>query len=233
MHDISLKSTLVILSISILYTADYRIYLLGIPIVEVSMESSTSSLDFSTQTIGFFHSIWPIDNYYMTEYDSSSFGIRKYTKSIHQGSYKGKLDCNYDLTSSNLYYGDQSVVVVDSIQNIFTLLARVSYQLPEDLDTQWFPMNHEGIPHRARFLWAGTEIVKGNDLEVLCDHYPLDIEQMDGDSIHISPYDYFTDHVASTGALRQLWVEIMGKRRILQASVSIYGFTVTAIIQDE
>ena len=233
MHDISFKATLIIFFVSILYTEDYRIYLLGIPIVEVSMESSTNSLDFSTQTVGFFHSIWPIDNYYKTEYDSISFGIRKYTKSIHQGNYKGKLDCDYDPASSNLNYADQSVAVVDSIQNIFTLLARVSYQSYKDIDTQWFPMNHEGIPNRARFLWIGTETVKVSGVEVLCDHYRLDIEQTKEDSIHISPYDYFTDHVASTDALRQLWVEKMGERRIIQASVTVYGITLTAEIQDE
>ena len=68
-------------------------------------------------------------------------------------------------------------------------------------------------------------------MEVLCDHYRLDIEQTDEVSIHVSPYDYFTDHVASPDALRQLWVEKIGKRRIIKATVSIYGMTVTAELQ--
>ena len=45
--------------------------------------------------------------------------------------------------------------------------------------------------------------------------------------------DYFTDNVASTDALRQLWVEQTGKKRIIQAAVSLYGMTVTAVIQNK
>ena len=89
-------------------------------------------------------------------------------------------------------------------------------------------MNHEGASYRARFLWAGTETVDINDVDIICDHYRLDIEETDGVSINISPWDYFTDHVASDGALRQIWVEQNDKRRIIKATVSIYGMTITA-----
>ena len=70
-------------------------------------------------------------------------------------------------------------------------------------------------------------------MTILCDHYRLDIEETDGSSIQVSSYDYFTDHVASSDALRQLWVEQRGKRRIIKATVSIYGMTITAEIQDQ
>ena len=216
-----------------LYAEDYRIYLLGIPIVHVSMESSVDFLSFHTETLGLIHFIWPVDNHYFTQYDSISFGIRHYTKSIHQGSFKGELNCAFEPNSSQLNYNSQSVAVVDSIQNIFTLLARVSYQPAEYLDTKWYPMNHEGSPQRARYLWARTESVEINDVDIPCDHYRLDIEETDGTSIQVTPDDYFTDHVESTDALRQLWVEQSGKRRIIKASVSIYGMTVTAEIQDK
>ena len=94
-------------------------------------------------------------------------------------------------------------------------------------------MNHEGSHQRARFLWAGTDIIEINDTDIVCDHYRLDIEKTDGPSIQVTLDDYFTDHVASTDALRQLWVEQSGKRRIIKASVSIYGMTVTAELQNK
>lgn len=197
------------------------------------MEASENALSFHTETLGMIHYIWPVDNHYFTQYDSISFGIRRYTKLINQGKYSGKLDCYYDTTNSQLKYNNESVFVTDSVQNIFTLLARVSYQPVEDLDTKWFPMNHEGSPRRARFLLAGTETLVINNMNFLCDHYRLDIEETDGSSIKVAPYDYFTDHVASTDALRQLWVEQSGKRRIIKASVSIYGMTVTAELQNK
>ena len=196
------------------------------------MEASENALSFHTETLGMIHSIWPVNNHYFTEYDSISFGILKYTKLIKQGRYNGELNAYYDLTNSQLKYNDESVFVTDSVQNIFTLLARVSYQSAEYLDTKWYPMDHEGTPHRARFLLAGTEKLKIDDEDILCDHYRLDIEETDGASVHVSPYDYFTDHVASNDALHQLWVEKSGERRIIKASVSIYGMTVTAKIQD-
>ena len=223
---------MVLFSNNHLYAEDYRIYLLGIPIVEVSMESSTNSLDFSTKTVGFIHSIWPIDNHYQTEYDSISFGIRKYTKFIHQGNYKGELNCIFETDGSQLNYNGQSVTVADSIQNIFTLLARISYQSAEHLDTKWYPMDHEGTPHRARFLLVGTDKVEVDGLGILCDHYRLDIEKTAETSVHVSPYDYFTDHVAMPKALRQIWVEQGGEKKIMKASVSLYGITITAEIQE-
>ena len=197
------------------------------------MESADDALSFHTETLGMFHFIWPVDNYYFTHYDSISFGIRQYRKSIHQGSYKGELDCTFEPNSSQLNCNRQSVAAVDSIQNIFTLLARVSYQSVEDLDTKWFPMNHEGDPYRARFLWAGIDEVEIEDVDITCDHYRLDIEKAKGESVQVSPWDYFTDHVASSEALRQIWVEQSGKRRISKATVSIFGMTVTAEIQDK
>ena len=230
LHSYSL--ILIILFVSPrLFAEDYRVYLLGVPIVNISMESSNNAISFHTETLGMIHSIWPVDNHYFTDYDSISFGIRQYTKSIYQGSYKGELNCTFEPNGSQLNYNRQSVAVVDSIQNIFTLLARVSYQSVEYMDTKWFPMNHEGVPHRARFLWAGTETVGINDVNILCDHYRLDIEEVKGESVKVSPWDYFTDHVSSSEALRQLWVEKLGERRIIKASVSIYGMTVTAELQ--
>ena len=216
-----------------LFAEDYRIYLLGIPIVNVSMESSNNALSFHTETLGMFHYICPVDNHYFTHYDSISFGIRQYTKSIHQGSYKGELNCTFEPNGSQLNYNRQSVAVVDSIQNIFTLLARVSYQSVEDLDTKWFPMNHEGVPHRARFLWAGTDTLDINNADMVCDHYRLDIEKAKGEFVQVSPWDYFTDHVSSSKAIRQIWVEQNEKQRIIKATVSIYGMTVTAEIQEK
>ena len=197
------------------------------------MESSNNALSFHTETLGMIHFIWPVDNHYFTEYDSISFGIRRYRKSIQQGSYTGELNCTFEPNGSQLDYNRQLVAAVDSIQNIFTLLARVSYQYVEDLDTKWFPMNHEGVPHRARFLWAGTDTLDINNADMVCDHYRLDIEKVKGKLVQVSPWDYFTDHVASSEAIRQIWVEQNEKQRIIKATVSIYGMTVTAEIQEK
>ena len=59
---LKLHSYSLILIISVfcvrLFAEDYRIYLLGIPIVNVSMESSNNALSFHTETLGMIHSIY-------------------------------------------------------------------------------------------------------------------------------------------------------------------------------
>ena len=210
---------------------DYKIYLLGIPIVNVSMEFSSNASSFHAETFGLIHSIWPVNNYYHTQYDSISFGVRQYEKLINQGRYSSELQCYYDFSSSSLIFNDINIVTVDSIQNIFTLLSRLSIQSIKEIDAKWFPMNHEGESHRARFLWVGAETVDINDSDVLCDHYRLDIEKIDGNSVKFSSWDYFTDHISSSEAIRQLWIEKYGKRRIVRATVSLYGMTILAELQ--
>jgi hypothetical protein len=192
------------------------------------MESlSNTALSFDTKTRGFFNSIWPLKNQYYVEYDSSSFGIRKYTKIIKQGDYNKNLNCIYDLDTFTLNYNNLSVSASDSIQNIFTLLARVTRQKKEYLDAKWFSMNQEGIDYKARYLWVDEQYLG----EVLCDRYKLDIELVGENSNQLAPHDYFTDNIASENAIRQIWVDKSNMRNIIKASVSIYGILVTAEIQ--
>ena len=86
------------------------------------MEYSANTLSVHTETIGLIHSIWPVNNHYFTQYDSISFGIRHYTKSIHQGSYKGELNCTFEPNGSQLNYNRQLVAVVDSHPNIVQIV---------------------------------------------------------------------------------------------------------------
>ena len=48
------------------------------------------------------------NNYYQVEYDSISFGVRQYAKSIRQGSCKGELNCIFEPVTSQLNYDDQT-----------------------------------------------------------------------------------------------------------------------------
>ena len=68
---------------------------------------------FNTKTVGIIRYIWSVDNEYYTEYDSISFGVRSYKKTVIQGSYKGLLECNYDINKSELNYNNLTISVVD------------------------------------------------------------------------------------------------------------------------
>lgn len=156
-------------SIGYVYCQQYSISILGIPIAEVSIDMPIeNSIVFKAKTIGLFGAIWHVDNTYTTIYDSSSFGIREYNKNILQGNYKGVLNCKYDADQSLLYYNGIAVSAVDTVQNIFMLLNRLSMQSKKELDAIWFPLNHEGSPYRARFLFAGND-------SLILDTYKIDI----------------------------------------------------------
>ena len=212
---------------------EYSIYFLGIPIIEVVMDNNLNELVFQTESKGILNSFWSINNNYITKYDSLTYGIRTYSKSIQQGNYNGKLDCNYIYDELILKCNQQYIEVNESIQNIFTLLAQLSHQTVEYLDARWFPMNHEGMNYKARFLHVGKEKIEVDSINILCDHFRLDLVKINSTLSQLSPWDYFTDNIASEDASRQLWVESgVGKRKIIMARVSLNGMAMTAKIDN-
>jgi hypothetical protein len=119
---------------------------------------------------------------------------------------------------------------VPEIQTIFTLLARVQKESVEALDTKWFPMDHDGELFSARFLWADTSTISIANSTILCDHYRLDIKAQDDVTSTPEQSDYFMNNIVSPEVVRQIWVEKNGLRRIIQATVNIYGIKIIAKI---
>ena len=220
--------------LSFLPGQSYNLTVWGIKIGEINLKKNNSeSIQISTKSTGLIYYFWPFDNLYKTTFDTVTYGIRFYEKKIHQGEFKQKLKGVWMPEQKGVLYGTSLARRPDDCQTIFTFLARVSSQKAKDLDTKWYQMEHEGELFRARLLWADSiNVWTGND-SIFCDHYRLDIEETEGATIKVSHWDYFTDHVASHEALRQIWVEKNDKRRIIQASVSIYGMTVKAKIQEK
>jgi len=222
-----------IISTHIYASEEYSIYFLGIPIIEVVMDNNINELVFQTRSKGILNSLWSVNNNYITKYDSMTYGIRTYSKSIQQGNYNGQLDCKYINNELILKCNQKYINVNDSIQNIFTLLAQLSHETVDYLDARWFQMNHEGMNYKARFLYIGKEKVEINNINILCDHFRLDLIKINSTLSQLSPWDYFTDNIASKDASRQLWVESGdGKRKIVMASVSLNGMVMTAKIDN-
>ena len=97
--------------------------------------------------------IWPHDNEYTTHYDTTNFGLRHFSKKIKQGSFSQKLSCDFDHDNNTLTYNGKTVSVPDSIQTIFTMLARATIDSIEYIDTKWFPIavsyTHLTLPTKA------------------------------------------------------------------------------------
>ena len=213
---------------------EYKITLWSFPIVAVEMKSEApGKITFNTESIGIMDYIWPHDNNYTTHYDTTNFGLRHFSKKIKQGNFKQKLSCDFNRNDSTLTYDDNTVRVPDSVQTIFTLLARITVDSLEYIDTKWFPMDHEGCSYRGRFLWSDTVTIKAMDKDILCDHFRLDLIPNEDDECLLEKSDYFMKNIVAENTVRQLWVEKNNNKRIIKASAKVYGLTLEAIIQDE
>ena len=219
-----------------LQSQEYKITLWSFPIVAVEMNSeSPGNIIFNTKSIGIMDYIWPHDNEYTTHYDTTNFGLRHFSKKIKQGSFSQKISCDFDHDNNTLTYNGKTVSVPDSIQTIFTMLARATIDSIEYIDTKWFPIDHEGCSYRGRFLWSDTVTVLAMDKGILCDNFRLDLIPNDDkdDECLLEETDYFMENIVSENAVRQLWVEKNNNKRIIKASAKVYGLTLEAIIQDE
>ena len=156
---------------------DYIISVFGFPIAEVKQtRSHHSTISFETRNTGIADLIWPAKNFYSAQFDSASFGIRGWDKKIHQGEFKKKLSANFNPATTELIYGSKNKVqITDKTQTIFTLLAMVQAADYRELDTHWFPFEHEGQLGKARFVWSDTATINYRKNKELCDHYRLDI----------------------------------------------------------
>jgi len=217
-----------------LHGQEYKITLWSFPIVAVEMDIEASGkISYNTESIGIMDYIWPHDNSYITHYDTTNFGLRHFSKKIKQGSFKQKLSCDFNHDDSTLIYDGNTVHVPDSIQTIFTLLARITVDSLEYIDTKWFPIDHEGCSYLGRFLWSDTVTVRAMDKYILCDHFRLDLIPNGNNECLIEKSDYFMKNIVAENTVRQLWVEKNNNKRIIKASAKVSGLTLEAIIQDE
>jgi hypothetical protein len=216
----------------IIHAQDYKITFLGLPAVDVNMAMDENKINFSVQTVGLINLIWPTENQYAVTYNSSHFGLLNYEKKIKQGTNKYKLTAKYYPEDSTLHYEQTTLKRVPEIQTIFTLLAQVQKEPIDAIDTKWFPMDHDGQLFSARLLWADTSTITIEDSSIICNHYRLDIKaEEDVTSLH-EQSDYFMNNIVAPEAVRQLWIEKSGRRRIIQASVKIYGINIVAKIKN-
>ncbi len=215
---------------------EYQVTLLYIPCAEVSMSfPQPNQIRFTTKTKGIINYIWPADNEYVTTFDTVTFALREYSKRIKQGTFDQTFHSQYNLEKGTLDFPSESRPRPREIQSIFTFLVRAQRETVEELDTHWFTIDHEGRLFKGRFLWADSVNIKALGKEIPCDHYRLDLiplEQSEGEPI-LTHSDYFMSNIIADNVLRQLWVERGAPRRIIKASVTVYGIPVEALITND
>ena len=216
-----------------LFAEKYNIYIWSIPVAQVEMINNSGEVHFKTKSIGLLNYIWPHKNSYSTVYNTDNFGLRKYSKNIKQGDFTQELTWEYNIGDSTLVFDDTKTAITDSIQTIFTLLARIALESYEYFDTKWFPVDHESCAYKGRFLWSDTVSVPVLNKKVLCDHFRLDLIKVEQEKCDIEESDYFMENIIDPNSIRQIWVEKNNNKRIIKASAKVYGFSLEAIISNE
>ena len=215
-----------------IHAQEYKITFFGFPAVDIIMNEESNSINFSVQTVGLIDLIWPTVNHYSVTYNEEYFGVMSYDKNIRQGSIKYKVSATYSPADSMLNYENQAIKRIPEVQSIFTILARVQRESVEALDTKWFSMDHDGQLFSTRLLWADTSTVIVADSAVICDYYRLDIKAEEDVTSLPEQSDYFMNNIVAPEAVRQLWVEKYGQRRIIQAGVKVHGINIIARISN-
>jgi len=220
-----------LLFITIICGQNYSANVYGLPMAKIQYKSISDSITLKVETIGIIDAIWPIKNAYTTNFDTTHFGLITFKKKIKQDNLKQSL--LIELKNEVLHYNNQTRDRADSTQTMFTMFARLNRQHQKILDTKWFEIDHEGKPMRGRFLWGETETIKVGNTNILCDHIRMDMEYLNGSNGFLESTDRLMHYAPDPDAVRQIWVERNGKRRIIQVSMKAYGFPFNFVIQNE
>ncbi len=208
----------------------YRLEFWGIPCGTITMDQpDPETLTFETQSQGILDWIYPFHNEYSVSFDTSTFNLRSLSKKIRQGSEVEKFTGTWDPDRPAIVYNQKIVVPRETeVMTVLSLLALVMHRSPQEIDTRWFPLEHEGALYRARFIWAGVDTLSILNEDQITDHYRLDFELVDDSGKILAHSDFFHEYITTDGLVKQLWVTSKTPKKILQAQVSLSGMTLKA-----
>ena len=211
----------------------YSVSVFGIPAADVEQTIHDSGkIEFTSQNRGIFDLFWPAKNVYGAIYDSNSFALKSWSKTVKQGEFKQKVSGKVDFLG-NLVYDEKTMIKIPkNIYTIFTLLAMVQSRPYHKLDTKWFDFEQEGQIGQARFVWADSSNTWNGQDSVMCDHYRLDINIEDEEKKLDKRSDYFMEEVIAGGVVKELWVSRKKPKRIIRTTLKTNWFPISATINE-
>ena len=224
-------------SLSVLFgsvdTLYYDLTIFGIKCGEISyLYPQNNQLLITAYSTGLIDYVFPFKNDYNTTFDTSFYGVQRYNKIIRQGDFKQRLSGKWDTSSKKIVYKNmKSFQRPDSCMNLFTFFARLNKEQGDMLDTQWFPVEHEGNLFKSRVLIADTVKMESNGHSVLCNHFRIDLIPLSDQIKMLDRSDYFSQNITRPEAIKQVWVEQNNLRRIMKASAKIGPIAVVATLR--
>jgi len=225
------------ISLSVLFgsvdTLYYDLTIFGIKCGEISyLYPQKNRLLITARSTGLIDYIFPFENNYDTTFDTSFYGVQYYNKLIRQGNFKQQVSGEWDGSSKKIVYEKlESFQRPNSCMNLFSFLARLNKERSDMLDTQWFPVEHEGNLFKSRVLIADTIKMESGGRSVLCNHFRLDLIPLNDQIKMLDRSDYFSQNITRPEAIKQVWVEQNNLRRIMKASAKIGPIAVVATLR--
>ena len=213
-----------------LFAQEYSISIFGFHAADVSISRDSTSSEFQTNSRGIFDLIWPINNNYKTVFDENNYSIKVWEKTIKQGSNKVKVSGSVTSDGYMKYKDEDRIKIDNETQTVFTILEMAIMMDKDNLDTKWFPYEHEGRLGRARLIWADSLNQWSGRDSILCDHYRFDIEITDSTK-QVKTSDYFMNNIIRSDCVREIWVSREIPKSIIAAKVSLGPIPVIARIQ--
>ena len=211
----------------------YSVSVFGIPAADVEQTIHDSGkIEFTTQNRGIFDLVWPAKNVYSAIYDSDSFALKSWSKTVKQGEFKQKVSGKVDFLGYLVYDDKTMIEIPKNIYTIFTLLAMVQARPYHKLDTKWFDYEQEGQIGRARFVWADSSNAWNGQDSVMCDYYRLDINIKEDENKLNKRSDYFLEEILGDGVVRELWVSRKKPKRIIRTTLKTNWFPISATINE-
>ena len=226
---------LIIFLITIGFTPgqSYSVSVFGIPAADVEQTIHDSGMiEYRTQNRGIFDLFWPAKNVYNAIYDSNSFALKSWSKTVKQGEFKQKVSGKVDFLGYLAYDDKTMIEIPNNIYTIFTLLAMVQSRPYEKLDTIWFAYEQEGQIGRARFVWADSSNAWNGRDSVMCDYYRLDINIKEDENKLDNRSDYFMEEILADDVVRELWVSRKKPKRIIRTTLKTKWFPISATINE-
>ena len=199
---------------------EYKLTCFGIHVADIKQTIyKVGEIKYEIQSRGITDLIWPTNNNYYASFDTLTFSLRSWNKSVEQGLYKSSLDAKLDSVNNVLNYDKESIQISEPIYTIFTMLAMVQALPYYILDTKWFPYEHQGKMGEARFLWSDSSMVWSGEDSIMCDHYRMDINILDSTFTIDREKDYFMENIVDKNYVKELWVRRQKNRKIMKARV--------------
>lgn len=217
------------------YTVSFwKVACVDVVMIRDETQEHQIKLEFTAKTRPIFDYFFAVENNYTTWYDKKSFVMKKYSISANQPNAEFDYKLQWDNETKQYSTSDISYSRAQKSHNIFTLLMRARNLSWKELDTTWWPVEHEGTPYRGRYLWVDSTEVEIGDEKILSDHFRLDLREAEGDGVELSEVmDVFSWGITLDGAIRQVWLERDAPRRILRAEVNVRGINLTAELNSE